>query len=323
MTEHHDGQFGHSYADQSVSASARNFGLLARNTGARIGRLTRRCNGRAAICFFRCPSYRRAPLSDDVNRTEVAMKNTEKIARLEAFKDLLISWAQPDSPAALRSQINQEKTWVRQEVIEAGCFKTMTISPPPAVVGLVIQQLDPFDMMFDPPWEVDLLTIVVDMVDATIGVLRAPADTSGKRDSLPTVRTEIVENYAFVAMPMDASDASLVDVLDAIKEASRRCGVQAERVDDPQTNERITDRVLESIRRAEFVIADLTSSKPNVYYEAGYAHALGKTPIYIARAETKLEFDVKDYPVIFFANLKDMKDALETRLRALAATRAG
>jgi len=251
------------------------------------------------------------------------MKNTEKIARLEAFKDLLISWAQPDSPAALRSQINQEKTWVRQEVIEAGCFKTMTISPPPAVVGLVIQQLDPFDMMFDPPWEVDLLTIVVDMVDATIGVLRAPADTSGKRDSLPTVRTEIVENYAFVAMPMDASDASLVDVLDAIKEASRRCGVQAERVDDPQTNERITDRVLESIRRAEFVIADLTSSKPNVYYEAGYAHALGKTPIYIARAETKLEFDVKDYPVIFFANLKDMKDALETRLRALAATRAG
>jgi len=74
----------------------------------------------------------------------------------------------------------------------------------------------------------------------------------------------------------EAEISFLVDVLDAIKEAARNCGIHAERVDEPQYNERITDRILESIRKAEYVIVDLTASKPNVFYETGYAHALGR-----------------------------------------------
>jgi hypothetical protein len=193
---------------------------------------------------------------------------------------------------------------VRRQVIEAGCFRTLTIGPPPAVGGLVMKGVDLFDMIFDPPWGQDLTAYLVDMVDATIGVLSADEPTRTDAAGEPMVRADLLPNYAFVAMPMDSADMALMDVLDAIKEAGRRCGVQAERIDEPATNERITERVLESIRRAEFVIAELTNSKPNVYYEAGYAHALGKTPIYIAREGTAPEFDLKDYPVIFFRNLR-------------------
>jgi len=123
--------------------------------------------------------------------------------------------------------------------------------------------------------------------------------------------------YAFIAMPMDPDDHTLVDVLEAVKEAAARCGVHAERVDEPQSSERITDRILDSIRRAEYVIVDLTNSRPNVFFEAGYAHGLGKIPIYFAKQGTKLEFDLKDYPVLFFRNLKELKDSLEKRLRGL------
>jgi nucleoside 2-deoxyribosyltransferase len=123
-------------------------------------------------------------------------------------------------------------------------------------------------------------------------------------------------------MPIDPADAQLEDVLDAIKEAAKRCGIQAERVDEPHSNERITDRILESIRKAEYVIVDLTGSRPNVFYEAGYAQGLRKTPIYIAREGTRLEFDLKDYPVIFFKSMKELKDLLERRLRGLAEARA-
>ena len=247
------------------------------------------------------------------------MDREQKIERLEAFKRLISDWRRSRETAELRSKINQEAPWVRQEVIEAGCFKTLTISPPPAVGGLVMQGVDAFAMMFNPPWGMNFMSLVVDMVDATIGALRTlPA---AGPPTAARVESEIVENYAFVAMPMGTGDPTLEDVLDAIKESGRRCGLQAERVDDPQSNERITDRILESIRRAEFVIADLTNSKPNVYYEAGYAHALAKTPVYIAREGTKLEFDLKDYPVIFFKNLKQLKDDLEKRLRALATNR--
>lgn len=57
---------------------------------------------------------------------------------------------------------------------------------------------------------------------------------------------------------------------------------------------------MESIQKAEYVIVDLTESRPNVFYEAGYAQGIGKIPIYIAKKGTELEFDLKDYPVIFF-----------------------
>jgi hypothetical protein len=133
-------------------------------------------------------------------------------------------------------------------------------------------------------------------------------------------RPQSEPGYAFIAMPMDPEDHALVDVLDALKEAALRCGICAERIDEPESNQRITDRILDSIQRAEHVIVDLTNSRPNVFFEAGYAHALGKIPIYVARQGTKLEFDLKDYPVLFFKNLKELKDAVERRINGLQAS---
>jgi nucleoside 2-deoxyribosyltransferase len=132
------------------------------------------------------------------------------------------------------------------------------------------------------------------------------------------IELNIERNYAFIAMAIDPQNSDLEDVLDAIKEGASRCGIQAERVDEAQSNERISDRILESIEKAEYMIVDLTNSRPNVFYEAGYAQGIGKIPVYIAKDGTKLEFDLKDYPVIFFKNMKQLKDRLESRLRALA-----
>jgi hypothetical protein len=246
------------------------------------------------------------------------MNTTTKIKRLQQFKELLQEWRKAPTND-VRSRINEEKHSVRREVLEAGCLRHMVIGPPPAVGGLVMNGVDPFDMIFNPPWGRSLIPVIEDMVDETIGALRGGAPAA---EVIPQVNESITANYAFVAMPIDPDDAANEDVLDAIKEAGQRCGIQAERVDDVESNDRITDRILESLRRAEFVIADVTNARPNVYYEAGYAHALGKTPIYVARAGTKLEFDLKDFPVIFFKNLKQLKDDLEKRLRALAEMRA-
>ena len=90
----------------------------------------------------------------------------------------------------------------------------------------------------------------------------------------------------------------------------------------PPVNERITDRILESIQKAVYVIVDLTESRPNVFCEAGYAQGIGKVPIYIARNGTVLEFDLKDYPVIFFDSYRELKEKLEARLRGLSVKHA-
>ncbi|MBW2115438.1 MAG: hypothetical protein JRH04_11460 [Deltaproteobacteria bacterium] len=151
------------------------------------------------------------------------------------------------------------------------------------------------------------LTLLDSPLAETITTLKADKPTT----------FSVKQGYAFIAMPMDSEDHALVDVLEAVKEAANICGVHAERIDEPQSNERITDRILESIQRTEYVIVDLTKSKPNVFFEAGYAHGIGKIPIYFARQGTKIEFDLKDYPVLFFRNLKELKESIEKRIRGL------
>jgi len=116
---------------------------------------------------------------------------------------------------------------------------------------------------------------------------------------------------------MDKQNPQLVDVLDAIKAGAGKCRVTAERIDDDERNEQITPRVLRAIREADFVIVDLTHERPNVFYEAGYAHGIGKIPIYVAREGTNFHFDVKDYPVITFRNMKELRDGITKRLRAV------
>ncbi len=242
-----------------------------------------------------------------------------RIENLNSFLELLDQWTETHSQDS-RAAINKVKRSVEREVIEAGCLFTMTISPPPAVGGMVMQNVNPFDMIFEQVYLRSLNPQVRDMVNQTIGVLEDWKTNPPKQDqerNEPEIKYQVQQGYVFVAMPIGPANP-FDDVLDAIKETCERCGLTAERVDEVQANERITDRILESIQKAEYVIVDLTESRPNVFYEAGYAQGIGKLPIYIARQGTQLEFDLKDYPVIFFDSYRELKSALEARLRGLA-----
>lgn len=188
--------------------------------------------------------------------------------------------------------------------------------------GLIMQNVDPFNCIYEAPYGGSMIEPLIDMLDETIGVISEPGyleKYNKSADVAETNPTGIQKGYVFIAMPMAGEMPEYEDVHDAIKQAALNCGLTAERVDEIQSNERITDRLLESIRKAEFVVADLTDSRPNVFYEAGYAFGIGKTPIYVARSETKLEFDLKDYPTIFFKNMRELREGLEARLRKIAS----
>ena len=132
---------------------------------------------------------------------------------------------------------------------------------------------------------------------------------------------KIQKGIAFVAMAMDPENLQLDDVLDAIKDGATKCGINAGRIDEARSNERITDRMLTAINESEFVVVDLSYARPNVYYEAGYAQGLGKTPVYLAREGTEIPFDLKDYPVIYYPSMRVLKAALADRLNAIGSGR--
>jgi type VI protein secretion system component Hcp len=147
--------------------------------------------------------------------------------------------------------------------------------------------------------------------------VRQPVTVPGRLASQFGTAGSAVPNSAFIVMWMDPDHSELEDVCHAIKEVCRQFGVAAVRADDIEHSDQITELVLSRIASSEFVIADLTGERPNVYYEVGYAQAIGKRPILIRRQETRIHFDLSVHNVRAYKNITQLKDLLGKRFEAI------
>ncbi len=78
----------------------------------------------------------------------------------------------------------------------------------------------------------------------------------------------------------------------------------------------ITKGVFEEIYFSDFVIADLTYSNPNVYYELAVSHCVGRKTILITQ-ENSIPFDIGQEYVVKYANTIEGSIQLERQLRRL------
>lgn len=83
----------------------------------------------------------------------------------------------------------------------------------------------------------------------------------------------------------------------------------------------ILQDIIKGILESKIIIAEITPANPNVFYELGYAHALGKPTILLAEKGHALPFDIQAYRVIFYENSikgkKGVEDNLRKHLRAI------
>jgi predicted nucleotide-binding protein len=103
--------------------------------------------------------------------------NASHIQQLENYKAALIAWDQGHDTltdgTSIRTFINRNAPAVRKLVLRAGCSKTMTVSPPPAVGGLIMRNVDPFGCVFEGPYGMNMTSVICDMIDETVGVIEA------------------------------------------------------------------------------------------------------------------------------------------------------
>jgi hypothetical protein len=96
-----------------------------------------------------------------------------------------------------------------------------------------------------------------------------------------------------------------------IYNAVRRCGYVCEKVDETVFAGSIVDRITDGIKGADFIIADLTLERPNVYLEVGYAWGLNRPVILVAREGQRLHFDLSHHKCIFYRRIGKLAEELE------------
>lgn len=107
-----------------------------------------------------------------------------------------------------------------------------------------------------------------------------------------------------------------------IQQASRAASLTCERADKIWEESTVIQDVFNLIYRSHIVVADLTDNNPNVMYEVGIAHTLGRPVVPITREPAVRPFDIAHHRILGYAadakGLAAMRDQLARRLQHLA-----
>lgn len=119
---------------------------------------------------------------------------------------------------------------------------------------------------------------------------------------------------AFVLMPFakkyDRVYKNLKKTLESLK---YRC-VRADEIFGPGA---IMKDIWTSILSAQFIVAELSGRNPNVFYELGIAHCLGKEVILIARSVKQIPFDLRHMRVVLYSNMTSLCENLAATIESM------
>jgi hypothetical protein len=139
------------------------------------------------------------------------------------------------------------------------------------------------------------------------------------RPSIFRVPSRKIENdLVSVMMPFDARFS---DVFKAIKSASAEQSLRCQRADDIWDEAEVIQDVFSLIYRSRVVVCDFTERNPNVFYEAGIAHTLGKTVLPIVQNPADIPFDLQSLRFISYLDNREgrkaLKDAVSAKLKGI------
>lgn len=120
--------------------------------------------------------------------------------------------------------------------------------------------------------------------------------------------------FVFVIMPFSQDFRDIYEL--GIKPACAAAGAACERVDEQMFLENILERIYDQISKADLVVAEMTARNPNVFYEAGFAHGLGKPVILLTQNSDDIPFDLQHYPhIVYQKSIVTLKEQLERKIR--------
>ncbi len=133
---------------------------------------------------------------------------------------------------------------------------------------------------------------------------------------------EVDPNLVAVMMPFGSQ---LDSVYGAIKVAAAASGLTCARVDNVWEHVPIIQDIFSLIYRSFVVVCDFIGRNPNVFYEAGVSHTLGKHVIPLTQNASDIPFDLSHHRYLQYLNNSEgcsrLQHELTSRLQYLTKNR--
>lgn len=126
------------------------------------------------------------------------------------------------------------------------------------------------------------------------------------------------DDLVAVMMPFSAE---FKPVYAALQVTTTAVGLRCARADDIWEHHAVIQDIVNLIAKARVVVCDCTGKNPNVFYEIGIAHCLGKEVILITQAEGDVPFDLRHLRYLPYLRnkegLNELSKAVQARLRTV------
>jgi hypothetical protein len=251
---------------------------------------------------------------DGTIKTNIKLKRN-----IDTTAGVVIGYQSPDAPYAVVSiggwnrayDIGEYSPGVGwKSLIAAGALSNL---PPDQTLALEVRVVG------------QTIEMAVDEVDVLRYVLPRPIEGSGfglyafgdAEIEFSDTTVAGIQPRMFVMMPFREPFDTLYR--DVILPIAKDAGFNVNRVDEVFTPGIILNDIQQQIEQAHAVVADISTHNPNVFYELGYAHALRKPAVLLARRpqtkDEELPFDIRGYRAIFYDDTIGGKKAVESLLR--------
>jgi hypothetical protein len=135
---------------------------------------------------------------------------------------------------------------------------------------------------------------------------------------------DVAQNPDLVAVMMPFA-SHFTPVYEAIKRAANSKRLECMRADDMWENSTLIQDIFDLIVRANIVVCDFTGKNPNVFYETGIAHTLGKHVVPITQHGSDVPADVGHHRYLQYLNngegLERFEIDLASRFQSIISAR--
>ncbi|MBV7409160.1 hypothetical protein [Maritimibacter sp. DP1N21-5] len=87
-------------------------------------------------------------------------------------------------------------------------------------------------------------------------------------------------------------------------------GLRVTRGDEVTIQSNLLKYIVRQILTSEFIVANIDGRNPNVFYEIGIAHALGKDVVLVASNPEEIPFDLSNQRIVLWSDLAELDSKL-------------